>query len=237
MSEQRSIFLVLSAATLTLVFTLISGLKLWEAAAGTQASTLNAVRCEQLVASIQRHRGSLSSTDVENEVQTIDNAKVTRLAIEAGIEPNHLLGIRRAARRPIGQTQQFRESMTIELRDVSLENVLRLATLLEGNDGLRVSGVSLSNSNRGRTATNPALERWGVRLTLTWLGAGDTSDLVQTGSGSPLFRTISSSSNAPVLGFVHANPVANDDLLASDVWGFDRRGVSFRANPRVQSNP
>jgi len=180
---------LLEAALLSLIA--LSWIWMSEAKAAFNDCTQNEQDCQRLVSEIEtlQKMGAVATEDRSDS--DFGNAALIKIAVACGMSENQLTSLRRHATLQIDGTDYRQQDLSVVLREVSLEQLLRFAIQVENqHDSVKTTAINLINGQslqrqrrivkptaaKGeKDRTNDPTEKWNAELILTQLAYVATS--------------------------------------------------------------
>ena len=165
-------FTLIAFQSAIVVLVLLAILQFAGARDSYQAAAENQIRCERLAESIGRLRKMESVADEGTEKTMTSNQQIVQLARGCGIAEQQIGSIRPLVSE-IENTDCQRVDLAIELKAVSMQQLVKLVLNFENRPGFKATSLSLSSAR----AQNPFRNRdtqqvgevWNAQVTLTQL--------------------------------------------------------------------
>ncbi len=156
---------------LLVVLIVVACYRIGEAKSAFTDTVANQRLCQKLAADIGTLR-KMSEIAQETEPQlSFGNADLVRLADQCGMSESQLGSIQRLAPLAVEGTDYQRQDIALELRGVTMEQVLRLSLKLEeSHSSTKVTSLQIAAARRSSSlTTSDGAEIWNTQLILTQL--------------------------------------------------------------------
>ncbi len=158
-----------------LVLTVFAYIELRSARAAASAAVANHVVCEQLAGEITKLAGKPSHVTFEAASATDVARRIEAAAQFAQLPPRCVVRIEPQPARRVGETAYKEQATRVELRDVSLKQLIEFLHHLHSGESvfnaksLRLAAAPQSNTIAPNGTASASTETWLVELTLTYL--------------------------------------------------------------------
>jgi hypothetical protein len=168
-ANHRRAWLYAAVAASLAVLTLLAFVELRSARAAATAALKNLADCEQLAAEVVKLGGRPSHVTMQAHSATEVARRIEAATQVAQIPSNCLVRIDPQPPRRLGDTAYKEQATHVDLREVSLQQLLRFLHELErGETPLRAKSLRLAAPAQVATGAVSS-ETWGAELTLTYV--------------------------------------------------------------------
>ncbi|MEO1527965.1 MAG: hypothetical protein AAFX06_21235 [Planctomycetota bacterium] len=166
--KHRIVFVLAIAQIGLMVAMLVATLRWLDAKVALSDSLANKNLCEALAGEIGTLRSMSTVANEASPQLEVSNSDLVQVASQCAINANQVDSIRRITPAKIEGTEYERRDIVIDLRDVTVEQVVKLVLQADSLPG-GFKATSLSLAARPSGARSMPEEKWNANLTLTQL--------------------------------------------------------------------
>jgi hypothetical protein len=168
MSNNQSRSSVITAVFIALLVVGVGGgyLRMRSSQLSAINASKNVVACRELAARIRQLQIGPRRAELKSRSETELSRKIETAAQTAGLPANHIVRIEPGEPRRVADSDYKDQATDVELRPVTLKELIAFLDAIASDTGVQVNFVWLSSPDQEAT-TAPAMEPWNVQMTLT----------------------------------------------------------------------